>query len=137
MTETDKQTQFQALEKELLKKRTEMSELLEQIQNIPAQINEQLGKIEDFGELKKIGETVVEMEKIVGEKRENIQNKMQDIQAELKELKKLGKKTSVADIKAEMNGLVERLTEKKGSLEKAINEIDIIREHYSKVFIGK
>ncbi|MBC8343390.1 MAG: hypothetical protein H8E61_05375 [Bacteroidetes bacterium] len=137
MTEINKQKQFEALEKELLKKRSEMSELLEQVQDIPSQINEQLGKIEDFGELKKIGEAVVEMEKNVGEKRDNIQDKLQDIQTDLKELKKLGEKTTVEDIKTEMKALVKRLTDKKESLEKAINEVDTLRGHYSKLFLGK
>lgn len=127
---------FQVLEEELLQKRAEMSQLLGKVQDIPAQVGEQLGKISDFTELKTIGDAIVEMEKTVAEKRADIQGKLRDMQAEMASLKKLGEETTVEDIKGEMEDLLERVKEKKKSLEKAIKEVDEIREHYRKMFLG-
>ncbi|MDA2925963.1 autophagy-related protein 17 [Acidobacteria bacterium AH-259-G07] len=137
MTKTGKDEPLQALEEEVLKKRAEMSELLEKIQDIPSQVTEQLGKISDFGELKNIGDAVVEMEKNVAEKREYIQSKLRDIQDEMEAFKKLGEKAATEDVTQEMKNLVKRVKEKKESLEKAIEEVQELRLHYSKMFLGK
>lgn len=137
MTNAANKTTFQQIENEVLKKRAEMSELLEKVQDIPAQINEQLEKISDFRELKEISDAVVEMEKDVSKKREDIQTKLIDIQDDMAALRKLGEKTTVENIKTEMETLLKRVKEKKKSLENAIQEVDQLREHYGKIFLGK
>ncbi|MDA2929105.1 autophagy-related protein 17 [Acidobacteria bacterium AH-259-O06] len=136
MANTGKESPLEALEEEVLKKRAEMSELLEKIQDIPSQVK-QLGKISEFAELKNIGDAVAEMEKKVGEKREAIQSTLRDIQDEIASLRKLGEKAATEDVTEEMKNLVERVKEKKESVEKAIQEVDQLREHYSKMFLGK
>lgn len=137
MTKTGREAPLQGLEEELLKKRAEMSELLERIQDIPSQVTEQLGEISEFTQLKNIGHAVAEMEEKVGEKREAIQSKLQDIQDEMASLRKLGQKATTEDVREEMKNLAERVKEKKQSLGKAIEEVQELRAHYSKIFLGK
>ncbi|MDA2936926.1 hypothetical protein MYX75_01510 [Acidobacteria bacterium AH-259-A15] len=137
MTKTTKESPFQALEEELLKKRAEMSELLEEIQHIPSQVTEQLGKISDFAELKKIGGAIAEMEGKVSEKREAIQRMLQDIQDLMASLRKLGERATTEDVRVGMKNLLQQVQEKRESLEKTIREVGQLREHYSKVFLGK
>ena len=137
MTKTGKEATLQALEEDVLKKRAQMSELLDKIQDIPSQVTEQLGKIPDFTELKNIGDAVAGMEKNVAEKREDIQSKLHDIQGEMASLRKLGEKSATGDVTEEIKNLVERVKEKKESLEKAIGEVQELRSHYNKIFLGK
>ena len=137
MTNTTKEEPIEALENEILKKRAEMSGLLDKIQELPSQLTEQLGKISEFGELRDIGDTVVEMEKKVGEKREVIQGMLRDIQDQMASLRTLGEKATTKDVTEEMKNLAERVKEKKESLEKAVGEVQQLSAHYSKMFLGK
>ena len=137
MTKTDEREPIEALEEELLKKRAETSELLDKIQDIPSQVTEQLGKISEFAELKKIGDAVAEMEEKVSDKREAIQKTLRDIQNEMSSLRKLGEKTTTEDVKVEMDTLINRVKNKKEFLERAIGEVQQLTSHYTKMFLGK
>ena len=133
----EEETLLENLKEEMKEKRAEMETLLNKIQDIPSNLSKKVKEVSDFKGLKDVGEAVVEMEREVSEKRNNIQGTIQEIQDDMEKLKTLKNKANKPDVLPEVKSLLESIRDKKGDLDKSIKELEQLKDKYSSKFFKK
>jgi len=133
----EEETLLENLEEEMKEKRADMETLLNKIQDFPLNLSKKLKEVSDCKGLKEVGDTVVEMEREVSEKRNNIQGTIQEIQDDMEKFKTLKNKTKKPDVIPEIKSLLESIRDKKDNLDKFIKELDKLKDKYSKKFFKK
>jgi len=133
----EEETLLEDLREEMKEKRAEMEALLKNIQDIPSKLPKKVKEVSDFKGLKDIGEAVVEMEREVSEKRNNIQSIIQEIQDDMEKFKTLKNKTKKPETLPEVKSLLESIRDKKDNLDKSLKELDQLKDKYSTKFFKK
>lgn len=121
------------LEAELKRKRGEMETLLEELKTRAVKLPEK--KEITTEELKAKLEEVKEMQLEILQKKEGLEKALKEIGDEMRSLEELKAKAEKEDVRPAMQALVEQVKEKKARLEKAIREMEELKEKYAKKFL--
>lgn len=129
----------QKLEEEMRKKMDELQNIQKELQAESAKPPEELmKKMGGLKDIKAVGEAVREMQDKIREKRTAGEAALKDILKEVESLKGMKEKTKrEEDVSEELKAVAVRMLDKKGVLEKAVRELEELRERYSKKFLGK
>lgn len=129
----------QKLEEEMRKKMDELQNIQKELQAESAKPPEELmKKMRGLKDIKAVGEAVREMQDKISEKRTAGEAALKDILKEVESLKGMKEKAKKEeDVTEELKAVAVRMLDKKGVLEKAVRELEELRERYSKKFLGK
>ena len=129
---------LQKLEEDIRNKMTTMQntlkDLQEQVLTLP---EEQLKKMGDVKDVKAVAEAAKEMQDKIKEKKAVVETALKDIQKELESLKGIKEKVKEKDVTDELKPIGVSMRDKKETLEKAVKELEEVRDEYNRKFFGK
>lgn len=125
------------LEEDMKNKMAEMQKILGELQAESAKSPEELmKKAGEAKDVKVVADAVKEMQQEVGQKREVVEAALKEIQAQMEQLRALKERAQKEDVTEEVKSLLLKISDKKGSLEKAIGELQELKTKYTKKFFG-
>ena len=128
---------LQKLEEEMRPRIAQMEKMLKELQTESAKSPEELmEKVGDVKDAKIVAEAVKEMQGKVKEKRVVVETALKDIQKDLESLKEIKEKVKEEDVTGELKSISVSMRDKKEFLEKAVRELEGLKEEYTKKFLG-
>ena len=128
---------LQKLEEEMKNKMAVMQKMLKEIQvesvKSPEELMKKIGNVKD---VKVVAEAVREMQDRINEKKEVVESNLKDIQEELDSLKGLKEKIQKEDVTDALKSTAVSIRDKKEALEKAVKELEGLRDEYNRKFFG-
>ena len=129
---------LQKLEEDITNKMATMQKMLKDLQTDSAKSPEELmKKMGDVEDVKVVAEALKEMQDKIKEKRVVAETALNDIQKELESLKTVKEKVKEEDVTGELKSIAVSMRDKKGILEKAVKELEEVKDEYNKRFFGK
>lgn len=125
------------LEDDMKEKTKQIQEILGKLQADTAKSPEELiKKAGDAKDVKVAADSIKQMQQEVGEKRQTVETSLKEIQAQMKQLRALREQAQKEDVTEKVKSLLLKIRERKGSLEKAVEELQELKTEYTKKFFG-
>ena len=125
------------LEEDMKEKTKQIQEILGKLQADTAKSPEELiKKAGDAKDVKVAADAIKQMQQEVGEKRQTVETALKEIQAQMEQLRVLKEQAQKEDVTEEVKSLLLKIRERKGSLEKAVEELQELKTEYTKKFFG-
>ena len=125
------------LEDDMKEKTKQIQEILGKLQADTAKSPEELiKKAGDAKDVKVAADSIKQMQQEVGEKRQTVETSLKEIQAQMKQLRALREQAQKEDVTEKVKSLLLKIRERKGSLEKAVEELQKLKTEYTKKFFG-